>query len=336
MRVFVTGAPGWLGTRLVEVLAHGFDGERLVDAESVRCLVLPGIDASSIEALGERFEVVRGDVTKPETLAAAVKDVDVVLHLAGIVHPKKPGDFDALNAEGTRTLLDVASRAGAKRLVLISSDAVAGIRAPRTALMEEEDPVEPHGSYGRSKAKAEVHAREFHAAGRIETVILRPFWFYGPHQPPRQTRFFKMIQAGNPVMFGDGRNQRSLSATDNVCDALLRAASVPGAAGETYWIADERVYTSNEIYETIAELLGVKALRPRRIPGLVSWGCRNTDAVLQALGIFVSEIHVAGKMDRDIAGSIEKAKRELGYRPRVGMREGMQRSIEWCRAKGLL
>jgi nucleoside-diphosphate-sugar epimerase len=336
MTLLVTGAPGWLGTRLLEVLAHGFESEGPAETPDVRCLVLPGIDVRGIEALGKRFSVHRGDLTRPETLVDAVRGVRGVLHLAGIVHPKKPSDFEALNSQGTRNLLEAASSAGAKRLVLISSDAVAGIRAPGSPLMKEDDPVDPHGSYGRSKAKAEAHVREFHAAGRIEGVVLRPFWFYGPHQPERQTRFFRMVAAGNPVMFGDGENQRGLSATDNVCDALLRAATLPAAAGQTYWIADERTYTSNEIYETLAELLDVKRFRPRRIPSVVSWGCRNTDAVLQSMGIFVSEIHVAGKMDRDIAGDIAKAKRELGYAPRVAMREGMRRSIEWCRARGLL
>jgi nucleoside-diphosphate-sugar epimerase len=336
MTWLITGAPGWLGTRLVEVLAQGFEGEGPAETPDVRCLVLPGVDASAIEAMGSRFSVHRGDVTRPETLAVALRGVSVVLHLAGIVHAKRPSDFEALNAQGTRNLLDAAATAGVKRLVLISSDAVGGIRTPGSPLMSEDEPARPHGAYGRSKALAEQHAREFHASGRIDTVVLRPFWFYGPHQPERQTRFFKMIASGHPVMFGDGRNMRGLSATDNVCDGLLRAATVPAAAGQTFWIGDARPYPSLEIYETLAELLGVRSLRPRRLPSVVSWGCRTTDAVLQSAGVFVSEIHVAGKMDRDIAGSIDKARRELGYTPRLEMREGMRRSIEWCRARGLL
>jgi nucleoside-diphosphate-sugar epimerase len=336
MRWLVTGAPGWLGTRLIEVLAHGFEGEGPAERPEVRCLVLPGIDVAAIEALGARFSVQRGDLTRPETLAEAVRGVDVVLHLAGIVHPQRPAEFEALNSRGTLNLLEAASAAGVKRLVLISSDAVAGIRAPGSPLMREEDAPAPHGEYGRSKARAERWAREFHAAGRIETVVLRPFWFYGPHQPARQTRFFKMIASGHPVLFGAGNNLRSLSATDNVCEGLLLAARVPEAAGQTYWIGDARPYPSMEIYETIAELLGVSRLRPRRLPSLVSWGCRIADRVLQAPGVLVSEIHVAGKMDRDIAGSIDKARRELGYTPRLELREGMRRSIEWCRSRGLL
>ncbi len=74
----------------------------------------------------------------------------------------------------------------------------------------------------------------------IETVLVRPPWFYGPNQPPRQTLFFRMIRAGKAPIVGSGRNLRSMSYIDNLCQGLLLAAMTPRANGQTYWIADRR------------------------------------------------------------------------------------------------
>jgi nucleoside-diphosphate-sugar epimerase len=79
----------------------------------------------------------------------------------------------------------------------------------------------------------------------------------------------------------------------------------------------------------------VKGFRPRHVPGLVSESCMMADGILQALGLYVKEIHVAGEMNKDIACDIGKARSELGYRPAVGLREGMKRSIEWCKSNGI-
>ena len=83
-----------------------------------------------------------------------------------------------------------------------------------------------------------------------------------------------------------------------------------------------------------AELLGAKDYRPRHLPGLVSEACLLADRVIQGVGLYIKEIHVAGEMNKDIACSIERAKEELGYRPQVALKEGMRRSIEWCRENG--
>lgn len=172
--------------------------------------------------------------------------------------------------------------------------------------------------------------RDAQRRGAIETTILRPCWFYGPGQPERQTRFFKMIQKGRPVMFGDGHNQRSMSYVDNTVDALMLVLENEKAVGQTYWIADERPYRTVEIYATVAEILQVD-LKPRRVPSLVSQTCRVVDKLLQSANTYVQEIHVAGEMDQNIVCDIGKARRELGYEPKIGLREGMRRSLEWCR-----
>jgi nucleoside-diphosphate-sugar epimerase len=145
-----------------------------------------------------------------------------------------------------------------------------------------------------------------------------------------------MIQKGNPVIFGNGLNFRSMSYVDNTAQAMILAATKKEAVGKTYWIADTRPYTTIEIYQTVAELLEVKNFKPRFLPNFSSEVFLMADKVLQGLGKYQTEVHVAGEMNKDIACSIEKARRELGYNPQIELREGMRRSIEWCRKRGLL
>lgn len=337
MRVLITGAPGWLGNRFLEILVNGWEGKGPLNNWDLRCLVMEGIDTSFLRDLAKSkpVECVTGDITRPASLKKALQDVNLVFHIAGLIHPKRIRDVYTINTEGTRNVLQASLDAGVKRFIHISSNSVAGVNGSRDRLMTETDPERPYLNYGISKSLAEKAVRNAQASGRIETVILRPCWYYGPNQPLRQTTFFKMIKKGDPLIFGDGSALRSMSYVDNTSQALLLAAEKPQAGGQTYWIADERPYTSGEIYQTVAELLEVKNYRPRHVPDFVSEACLAADQGLQAMGLYIKEIHVAGEMNKTIACSIEKAQKELGYRPAVALREGMRRSIAWCRAHGV-
>ena len=110
-------------------------------------------------------------------------------------------------------------------------------------------------NYGRSKMQAEELLRQARDRGEIEVVILRPPWFYGPGQPPRQTTFFSMIKNGKLPLVGGGENLRSMAYVDNIVQGLLLAERVEIAAGRTYWIADQRPYSMNEIVATVADVL---------------------------------------------------------------------------------
>lgn len=328
----VTGAPGWLGTRLLEVLSDPNDPlqkySRFTD-RFVRALVLPGVDTAT---LPKNIEIVWGNVLDRDSLRKACQGVQTVFHCVGLIHPKKIKDLFTINTEGTKNMLEAAAANGVKRFVYISSNSPAGVNLTHDSLMKESDPRRPYMAYGRSKLIAEDYVNQFQKEGKLETVILRPCWFYGPGkgQPERQLRFFRMIQKGNPIMFGNGRNFRSMSYLDNTIQAMLLAEKTPQANGQTYWVADGKPYTSIEIYQTIAKLFTV-TLKPRKVPGLASWICRQIDRVLQAIGIYITEFHVAGEMDRSIACDISKAKMELGYNPHVDLAEGMRRSIEYAR-----
>ena len=339
MKLCVTGTPGWLGSRLMEILAQGYGDDRapdLPEIESVTLLVKPGLMAPAVVPDGTR--VVEGDIRDLDRVREAVEGCDVVLHLAAIIHPSWTGidELMDINVGGTRNVVEASCDAGVKRLVFMSSNSAAGASTPLGRPFRAGDPDSPYMAYGRSKAQAEQLVLDAVNAGRIEGVSLRGCWYYGPHQAARQTRFFGMIAKGNPVMFGPGNNLRSLTYVDHLTSALLAAATREGVSGETYWIADREPYPTIDIYNAIADALGAKRPRPRKLPTLVSLCCSVADRVLQAVGLYWTEVHVAGELADDIACTVEKAEAELGYEPWVTLDEGMSRSVAWCRDQGLI
>jgi nucleoside-diphosphate-sugar epimerase len=186
----------------------------------------------------------------------------------------------------------------------------------------------------------ELAVKEMEASGRLATVLLRPPWFYGPDQPPRQTQFFSMIRQGKGPVVGSGNNLRSMGYVDNLCQGMLLAALSEKARGQTYWIADRRPYTMNEIIDTVERLLENEfrlQVRHKRLklPGLVSEMAGLADKAIQSLGLYNTKIHVLSEMNKTIACSIAKAERELGYCPKIALEEGMRRSIAWCLEKGI-
>jgi len=336
MKVLLTGCPGWLGNRLLEVLTKGWEGKGPERNWELRCLVQPELDVSFINRLSKDIEVSYGSLLGKDSLRQACQGVEMVIHLAGLIHPRKISDLYAVNSRGTSYLLEAAVAAGARRFIYISSNSPAGVNTDRHIPMKESDTPNPWLNYGLSKLRAEHYVNTARQEKKLQTVILRPCWFYGPQQPRRQTRFFHMIKKGNPIIFGDGKNLRSMSYVDNTCQAILLAATTEQADGQTYWVADEKPYPTNEIYATVAALLGVQNFKPMHVPAFASDLCLLADRALQYLGLYEMNIHVAAEMTRDISVSVEKAKTELGYKPKIELKEGMWRSIEWCRAQGML
>jgi nucleoside-diphosphate-sugar epimerase len=174
---------------------------------------------------------------------------------------------------------------------------------------------------------------------KIETVLVRAPWFYGPNQPPRQTLFFRMVRDGKAPIVGRGDNLRSMAFVDNLCQGLMLAAITGGAAGGTYWISDRQPYSMNQIIDTIERLLekefGQECKHKRmKLPGFASEVAWLADKTLQGLGLYHQKIHVLSEMNKTIACSVRRAERELGYRPAVALEEGMRRSLRWCAENG--
>jgi nucleoside-diphosphate-sugar epimerase len=162
---------------------------------------------------------------------------------------------------------------------------------------------------------------------------IRPPWFYGPGQPPPQTEVVRMLRDGRMPRVGSGENRRSMAYTDNNVQGLLLCERTPAAAGRTYWIADRHAYSMNEIVQTVGDVLeqdfGMTVKRSQlRLPGFVSGLALVADRAIQGAGLYQQKIHVLSEMNKNIACSIERARRELSYDPKVELREGMRRSVQ--------
>jgi nucleoside-diphosphate-sugar epimerase len=337
----VTGYPGWLGNRLLHFL-HEPHPDYPAQAqqprfERVRCLILPGTDTQAILARHPNLELVEGDIRDPAAVGRLCAGAEgaTVFHLAGIIHPKRIQDLFDINTGGTRNLLAAGAAAGVRRIVATSSNSPAGASRNPATRFDEATPYKPYMAYGRSKKLMEDELNAAHASGAVETTILRPCWFYGPEQPPRQSQFFQMIREGKAPIVGDGESRRSMSYVDNTSLGLLLAAASPRAAGQTYWIADERPYSMNEIVDTVENLLenefGMEVAHDRmRLPSIASEVALAVDATIQRTGLYEQKIHVLSEMNKTIACTVDKARAELGYEPRVELEEGMRRSIRWC------
>ncbi|MGB0583374.1 MAG: NAD-dependent epimerase/dehydratase family protein, partial [Limisphaerales bacterium] len=197
---------------------------------------------------------------------------------------------------------------------------------------DEDSPYHPYMNYGRSKMEMEKVVHGFQEKEKIETVIIRAPWFYGPHQPPRQKLFFEMIRDGKGPIVGNGENLRSMAFCENLAQGLILGAMTEAANGKVYWIADERPYSMNEIMDTVERLLekefGQECKHKRmKLPGLAAEVAWLIDKSLQTIGMYHQKIHVLSEMNKTIACTVDRAKQELGYRPLVSLEEGMRRSL---------
>jgi nucleoside-diphosphate-sugar epimerase/choline dehydrogenase-like flavoprotein len=337
----VTGATGWLGYRLVKAIAEGLPDVPSLAAGSshrlIRCLVRPGEDFAKLETVRGRVQFFMGDVTDPRSLDAFFRHAEgaVLYHCAGAIHPaRRVKELFAVNVAGTANVVQKAQAAGVRRLIHVSSNSPFGCNPDPDHNFDEASPYNPYMNYGLSKKLAEDIVLEAMRKGVMEAVIIRPPWFYGPGQPPRQSLFFSMIKDGKVPLVGAGLNRRSMAYVDNICQAALLCERIDGAAGNVYWIADRRSYTMLEIIETVERVMerdfGLRAAHKAiRLPSFVSEVALVCDKIIQSAGLYNQKIHVLSEMNKTIACSIEKAQKELGYDPKIELEEGMRRSIQW-------
>jgi nucleoside-diphosphate-sugar epimerase len=330
----VSGASGWLGQNLVRALAPG--------RARVRCLVPDEDAAAPLEVISPVVEAVVGDIRDPATVDRLFGDLDgqhTVFHAAAVIHPRRSTrEFFDVNVGGTQMMLDRARRAGTTRFVHVSSNSPFGANPTPAHRFTEDSPYNPHMAYGQSKYEAELLVQQAHERGDVPTVTIRVPWFYGPHQPPRQSRFFAAIRKGRFPVIGDGEQRRSMAFTGNLVQGLFCAEAADDAVGQAYWIADAEAYTLNDILATVRAALASEGLevtnRAPRLPRAASLVAEKIDGVLQSRGLYHQSIHVLGEMKDTIACDISPARRDLGYDPEVSLFEGMRASIRWCLEHG--
>jgi nucleoside-diphosphate-sugar epimerase len=316
MRVLITGANGFLGSWLAR---------RLVDrGDEVRCLVRAGADLSALE--GVSAQRVHGDVTQPETLPKALEGVDVVFHLAGIRRAAVRDEFIRVNAEGTRHVCEAMVKAGTRRMVLCGSLAASGPSSPQRPRVES-DPFCPEEWYGESKALAEQIVFEY--ANRLEVTSCRPARILGPGDHENLT-FFKVVKKGFILRLGGPVRPLSMVDVEDVVDQLLLQGDEKEAVGEAFFAASDETTHLEELLTWIAESLQVKA-RTLYVPeGALKAIGATADVITNVTG---KRLPVNRKLARQLLApgwtcSIQKAKDKLGYRPKISLRESIQRSAE--------
>jgi nucleoside-diphosphate-sugar epimerase len=308
------------------------------DLEEVTALIHRSLTGSA-EQLQARHKLLTRfivhDLGAPGPLDDQLAGITTVLHSAAVIHVRRTSDWYRVNTEGTLRLAEAARRAGVRRFVYISSNAAGGRAQSAAHLMTEDQPARPLSHYGRSKLLAEEGLLKLHQAGKFEVVILRPSMFYGPPVPERHINIYRRIRSGVMPLIGSGDYARSITHIDNLTQACRLAFEVPEAAGRVYYIVDAQPYTTRRIYEEMARALGVP-LKVIRLPAGAATMAYLADRGLASFGLYVQPLHLAGEAHWHVGISPERARRELGYRPRMELAAGMKQAVEWCRSNGLL
>ena len=285
--LLMTGAPGWLCDVLLDQLAKEPSSAKF----SVRCLVHSAIPAERLLkwrlAHPSVLEMSSGTLSNAESLATACAGMQggVVLHAAGVIHPRRTSEWYEINRDGTLTLAKAAQNAGMRRFVFISSNAAQGVSNRFDVLMTEEMPCRPTSHYGQSKFEAEQALLKMHQPGRFEIVIARPCMFYGPPVPARHIDIFRRIQRARFPLVGGGHYARSLSYIDDLCAGLRLCLAHPAAAGEIFNLCDLRPYTTREVCDAMSAALGVQA-RYLPLPSFCASAAYRIDRVLASFGIY--------------------------------------------------
>ena len=298
--------------------------------------------ARTPDHLPESVERIRGDVTEPASLDRLFDGLDGpvdLIHTAGVIHPTSSIDeFDAVNHLGTRNVMEAAHRHGVRRVVHVSSNSPFGTNGARNDRFGNDEPYHPYLGYGRSKKDAELAVLAAVDAG-LNAVMVRPPWFYGPHQPARQTTFFTMVKNGKFPILGDGGQVRSMTYIDNLVEGIVRAELTDTEPGKGWWIADAEPYTVSEIVETVGDALRAEGFEVKpntfRLPNLAGTVAEQIDTLAQRAGRYITQFHVLGEMNKNIAVDITAARNELGYDPQVALPQGMRNSIRWCLDQGI-
>lgn len=327
MKILVTGGTGFTGKALVKRLLD--DGHQVVALDYKE-----GLKTEELRAAGA--EVVIGTVTDKDVVETCMPGVDVVQHLAAAFRELNVPDtyYYDVNVNGTRNILDAAKRHGVKKVVYCSTCGVHGnIDNPPGG---EDAPIQPADYYQRTKYEAEPFVKEAGKNG-LDTVIVRPAAIYGPGDPERFFMIFRRVAKGTFPMFGNGRTFYHPLYIDNLVDALVLAMAPGKGNGEAYLIADEEYVTIEDLVRRVGKALNVDVKVPHYpvMPLVVSGHVMET--LCRPFGI--TPPIFPRRVDwyrQNRAFKIDKAKRDLGYDPKVGLDEGLERTAEWYRQEGYL
>jgi nucleoside-diphosphate-sugar epimerase len=325
-RILVTGGTGFTGSYLV--------GDLIKEGHAVRAIARSGGRARS--TLSPKVEIIIGDITDPRAVEHAVKDREVVFHLATTFREAGLSEdrVRAVHVTGTRLLLEASQQAGVSRFVHCSTVGVhSHIETPPA---DETWPHTPADIYQQTKSEAEKSALEFHRQHGLPLSVARPTPIYGPGDT-RLLKLFRMIARRRFVFLGNGKIFYHMVYVSDLVSGFKLLATRPEAVGEAFILGGGQVCTLEELTRLIADAVGAPPprvhlpARPFQLAGSL------LERLLVPLGI---EPPVYRRrvdfFTKSRAFSIDKARRMLGYEPSVDLRTGIRRTAKWYADHGQL
>jgi dihydroflavonol-4-reductase len=329
MRIFLTGGSGFIGSRLAPLAVQSGHAVTVVTPvnnahEKARC-----------DALTQAgIKVVVAPLEDSATIARELQDQDVVIHLAAAQHEAQAPEsyFHKVNVDGTRTLLDLASKAGIKRFVHGSTIGVYGSAAAGS--LNEDSPLAPDNPYGRTKAAAETVVREHNSP--MEWTIVRISETYGPADM-RLLKLFKGVKKGRFPVLGDGKNLHQVIYVDDLSRGLLAACISASAPKQTVVLAGSEKITTNDMVNAVRDAVGSN----KNVPHVPIWpfvaAAHVFEATFSPLGL-KPPLH-RRRLDffrKSFYFSNERAETVLNFRPRVSFHTGARNTAQWYEANGFL
>jgi len=322
--ILVTGGNGFVGRHVVSAL--------LARGDSVRVLALPAEETSALEECG--VAVHRGDIRWPGDLAAPMYGVDGVIHLAAMMDVWRPmEDYHAVNVTGTQNVCRAALAAGVGRLVHMSSSSVYGMALDRPA--DESFQLSPFPDpYPVTKAAGDVAVQSMIAEDHLPAVIVRPDQIFGPGDGLHFGRMADRLRAQKGIIVGSGDNALPLVYVSDVVDGLLLALYHERATGRAYNVTNDNPLTQEQFLRAIAGAVGAPPPRlhvPYRALYAAGYAAeRLATHTGSRVRPPLTRLGVAflGSHNRYAIG---RARRELGYEPRVDLRDGVRLTAAWYR-----
>ena len=317
MRVLVTGGSGFVGSHVVEELARQGHSLRLALRRTSSFSFLQDID----------FERVEADLRDGTALRRAAKGMDAVVHLAGLTTALNEAAYFGVNARGTASMAEASAEAGVRRFVYLSSLAAQGPNLADDDAMPE--PARPVSVYGRSKLAGEVEALRF--AEHMTVAILRAPVIYGPRDRGLLP-FFKLIKLGVAPVFGDGANRLSWVHAHDFATATAALVKDDGASG-VFSVADGPPHTWRELAGALGRGLGKRPFVINVPPALYSLAGASAEFVSNLIRrpLLLNRDKVSEMRQRNWVCNYDRMAEELGWKPLVGLEEGLQATVHWYR-----
>ena len=327
MKVCVTGGTGFTGAALAKRLATDGHVVTVLDKQ-------PGLADDELRNRG--VAVIYGSITDEKAVRQSVAGCEVVFHLAAAFRELNVPDalYKEVNVDGTRIVAANAIAAGARKLVYCSTQGVHGHIAQPPG--DESSPIAPADYYQQTKYEGELELHRFYDSG-LEHTILRPTAIYGPGDPGRFVMMYRRAKKGLFPIFGSGQTYYHPLFIDNLVDAFILAMSPGVGESEAYIIGDAEYFSIEELVRRVGSSIGVDVKTPHfPIWPLIVAG----HACEKACKPFrISPPIYPRRVDwfRQVrAFRVDKARRDLGYEPKVGIEEGLRRTGEWYVENGYL